>query len=149
MPADWKEITSRAWVIGLLNEPVIARLATADPRTLQPHVVPVWFAWDGSAIWISSFRSTRKIRDLLQNPRISIAIDTAEGSDKMRAVVFEGAAQLITDPALVASKSTEIYTRYLGLEGVQKPEPQSWIHDPENMLICLVPQRVLAWGQTE
>ena len=48
----------------VLAEPVLARLATTDPKTMQPHVVPVWFMWDGASVWISSFVSTRKIRGL-------------------------------------------------------------------------------------
>ena len=42
------------------------RLATANPRTLQPHVVPVWFWWDGTSLWISAFSSTRKVKELLE-----------------------------------------------------------------------------------
>ena len=30
----------------VLSQPLIARLATADQNN-QPHVVPVWFGWDG------------------------------------------------------------------------------------------------------
>ena len=64
-------------VQALLAEPVLARLATANPKTLQPHVVPVWFLWDGSSLWISAFVSTRKVKDLLKNPRCAVLIEPA------------------------------------------------------------------------
>lgn len=125
----------------LLARPLLARLGTANPRTLQPHVVPVWFGWDGFSLYISAFASTRKVKDLRKNPRCSVVVDTSEDG----AVLLEGVAELITDPAVVAPKSLEIYSRYLGPEGVKAADPQSWIVDPENTIIMLVPQKVFVW----
>ena len=140
-------ITTRPWVRDLLNQPLLARLATANPATLQPHVVPVWFEWDGEAIWISSFDSTRKIRDLERNPQVSIVIDSVDENGAVRGVVLEGKADVINDPAVVVPRSTSIYVRYLGEDGVRQPEPASWIVDPENRVIVLHPQKVYAWGE--
>jgi len=39
----------------------IARLATTD-RDGKPHVVPVWYAWDGEKIWINSCPVPEKLR---------------------------------------------------------------------------------------
>lgn len=140
-------ITTRPWVRDLLAQPVLARLATANPATLQPHVVPVWFEWDGEAIWISSFDSTRKMRDLMSNPRASIVVDTVDEIGTVRGVVFEGKADVINDPAVVMPRSTSIYVRYLGEDGVRQPDPASWIVDPENRVILLRPEKVYAWGE--
>lgn len=140
-------ITTRPWVRDLLAQPVLARLATANPATLQPHVVPVWFEWDGEAIWISSFDSTRKMRDLMSNPRVSIVVDTVDEIGTVRGVVFEGKADVINDPAVVMPRSTSIYVRYLGEDGVRQPDPASWIVDPENRVILLRPEKVYAWGE--
>ncbi len=129
-----------------LAAPLIARLATADPSG-APHVVPVWYGWDGSTLWISSFSNTRKIAHLKHNTAISIVIDIAEPNDQTKAVVFEGRAELIRQPReLVVEKSRWIYTRYLGPDGVMAAEPQSWIVDPLNLLIKLVPGHTSAWG---
>lgn len=140
-------ITTLPWVRDLLAQPVLARLATANPTTLQPHVVPVWFEWDGEAIWISSFDSTRKMRDLERNPQVSIVIDTVDDNGTARGVVFEGKANVIKDPGVVIPRSTSIYVRYLGENGVRQPAPASWIVDPENRLILLRPEKVFAWGE--
>lgn len=140
------EIIKRPWVQTLLQAPLLARLATANPRTLQPHVVPVWFEWDGEALWISSFNSTRKMRDLAANPLISILIDVAGDDGNGRGILFEGAAEIIDDPATVGPRSFSIYRRYLGEEGARESEPASWAADPDNRLIRLVPECVYAWG---
>lgn len=139
-------ITTRPWALNLLAQPVLARLATANPTTLQPHVVPVWFEWDGESIWISSFDSTRKMRDLIGNPRVSIVVDTAEADGTVRGIVFEGKADVIKDPSAVIPRSTSIYERYLGKEGVLQAEPASWIVDPENRVIRLRPEKIYTWG---
>ncbi len=141
------EITARPWVGALLAQPVLARLATANPITLQPHVVPVWFAWDGEAIWISSFDTTRKMRDLARNSRVSIVIDAVDDPEHNRGVIFEGKAEVISDPAVVVARATSIYIRYLGEVGARKPEPASWIMDAENRVIRLAPERIYVWGE--
>lgn len=129
----------------LLNDVVLARLATA--KNNQPHVVPVWFLWDGQSVWISAFTSTRKVKELLGNPRCAILIEPKEvETGKLQAVLFEGTADLITQPrSLVEEMSVQIYTRYLGSEGVLASDPQSWIRDPENLVIKLTPDKTYSW----
>jgi hypothetical protein len=95
---------------------------------------------------MSSFRSTRKMHDLMDNPYCSVLVDQAESGVDFWAVLFEGEAELVSEPrAFVEEMSTRIYTRYLGQEGAQDPRPQSWIYDQENLLIALVPQRTRTW----
>ncbi len=83
-------VLAQDWVQELLAEPLLARLGTANPATAQPHVTPVWFAWDGECLYISAFISTRKAREVSKNPRISVLIDTNKPT---RAVLLEGVAR--------------------------------------------------------
>ena len=68
----------KAQIDAFLAEPLLARLASASPETLQPHVVPVWYAWDGEIFWINSYVTTRKIGELRDNPRCAVVVDVAE-----------------------------------------------------------------------
>jgi general stress protein 26 len=136
----------KALIESVLAEAVLARLATTNPKTMQPHVVPVWFIWDGKYVWISSFVSTRKIRELKNNPRGAVLIESKQVGGKLQAVLLEGAVELVMQPRqLVSEIANCIYTRYLGPEGVKDPEPQSWLNDPENLLIKLTPTRIISW----
>ncbi len=129
-----------------LQEPVLARLGTANLGSCQPHVTPVWFLWDGESVWISAFNSTRKVKELTRNPLCSVLIDETNAEGKTRAVLLEGEAELISEPReLVAEMSAKIYLRYLGPEGVLAPDPQSWIKDPENTIVKLTPQKTFSW----
>ena len=139
-PADKKDLIET-----LLAQPVLAHLGTANPKTNQPHVVPVWFLWDGQHIWISAFSSTRKFKDLTRNPLCAVLIEP-EKSGSLQAVLFEGPAELIDQPpGLVSEMSLRIYTRYMGNEGAQAAEPQSWAVDPENRLVKLIPSHIYTW----
>ena len=140
------DITAQAWVVDFLAQPLLARLATADPLSGQPHVVPVWYEWDGEYLYISAFKSTRKIRELERNPRISVVVDVMDDANHNRAVLFEGSAEILADPSVVAARSTSLYARYLGEEGIRAAAPASWIVDPENRIIRLKPEKVFAWN---
>ena len=144
--ADIGKSDRKALIESVLAEPVLARLATTNPKTMQPHVVPVWFAWDGESVWISSFVSTRKIRELKNNPRGAVLIESKQEGSKLQAVLLEGTVELVTQPRqLVSEIASRVYIRYLGPEGVKDPEPQSWLNDPENLLIKLTPKRIMSW----
>jgi PPOX class probable F420-dependent enzyme len=128
-----------------LSRPLLARLATASPDA-QPHVVPVWFLWEDGFIWVSSYRSTRKITDLERNSKCAIVIDIEQAAGQMAAVTIEGSAELVNTPkAETRARIERIYAKYLGPEGVLAPDPQSWLDSEENLLIKITPKRLKAW----
>jgi general stress protein 26 len=144
--ADKGKTDRKGLIEAVLAEPVLARLATTNPKTMQPHVVPVWFMWDGQCVWVSSFSSTRKIWELKHNPQGAVLIESKLEGGKLTAVLLEGPVELVAEPRpLVSEIAHRIYVRYLGPDGVKEPEPQSWMNDPENLLIKLTPRRIISW----
>jgi general stress protein 26 len=136
----------RNFVNEFLEQPLIARIGTVDINN-QPHVVPVWFGWDGESLWISSYSNTRKVHDLMANPKISVSIDVAILGGETKAVILEGSATLIREPREFLKKQFYwIYERYLRKEGVMQKSPQEWINDPHNLLIRLVPEKIITWN---
>jgi len=136
---------TQTFVNDFLTPARIARMATAD-KLGQPHVVPVWYAWDGKSIWISAFSSTRKVKDLEENPLISIAVDEASEDDHASAVILEGNAELLHEPrAFIEKQFYWIYARYVGDEGIWGKAPEEWIKDPLNTLIKLTPKKIWTW----
>ena len=130
----------------LLQQPVLARLATVNPKTMQPHVVPVWFGWEDNTVYISAFTSTRKVKDLLRNQRCAVLVEPKDPSQsKIQGVLLEGACQVISEQPYVAKRAEWIYVKYMGLEGAKAPEPQSWLTDPESRIIRLIPEKVYIW----
>jgi len=134
----------KAQIDAVLSQAVTAKLATANPKTAQPHVVPVWFWWDGECIWISAFSSTRKVKELQLNRRCAILVEAQPGTSPLQGVLLEGAAELLVeDRNQVARLSEVIYKRYMSPEELAAPEPQSWLVDPENTIVCLKPEKLM------
>lgn len=142
MAGSFAEILNTDWVKELLARPTLARLGTANPSTGQPHVTPVWFLWDGECVYISVFSSTRKGKEVARNQRVSVLVDV---DNPIKAVLFEGKADLLSDPAEVAPISERIYAKYVGVNEVKNDPYQRWIHDAENRIIKLKPEKVFNW----
>ena len=102
-----------------MNQPLIARLATIDAG--WPHVVPVWFEFDGDNFWVPAQARTLKVQHIRRDRRVGIVIDTyTEPISKfnVKQVMVRGEAELVRDPDLEtnpsASRTMSIYRRYLG-----------------------------------
>jgi PPOX class probable F420-dependent enzyme len=137
---------SRAAIDTFLAEPVLARIATI--RGDRPHVVPVWFHWDGESIWIETGLNFQKHKNLMRNPNCTIVVDVTEGGLRFKGVILEGVADLITEPVdFVRETVIRIYTKYLGTEGIQAPTPLRMINNP-HVIIKLTPDRISTWDDT-
>jgi PPOX class probable F420-dependent enzyme len=69
----------------------------------RPHLVPVWFLWDGATVLIFS-KNDQKIRNLRSNPQAIVALDDTDVGEDV--VMIEGEATLLehgsVTPALPA-----------------------------------------------
>ena len=83
----------------------------------RPHLVPVWFLWDGRSILIFSRPNQQKLLNLRHNPNVVVALDTAGQGDDT--VMFEGKAELLDDPRVSAALPAyaEKYKQRLALYG--------------------------------
>lgn len=79
----------------LRTEPVLW-LSTVRPDG-GPHLVPIWFSWDGHEILIASKPSAQKVRNLRANPTAMLALGEAE--DDFDVGLLEGRAELLDAPA--------------------------------------------------
>jgi PPOX class probable F420-dependent enzyme len=69
----------------MLRDARVARLATADASG-QPHVIPVCFAFDGTAIYVAidekpkkaAPQRLRRVRNIMANPRVALVVDHYE-----------------------------------------------------------------------
>jgi PPOX class probable F420-dependent enzyme len=63
----------------------------------QPQSSAVWFHWDGSDFLLVSQPAAAKVRNLVANPRVSLALNgTGYGADL---VIVEGQAEVLPDYA--------------------------------------------------
>lgn len=133
-----------------LSSPRIARLATIQNG--KPHIVPVWYFYDGKNIIISTPKGTKKIKNLQSNPNVSIIIDIVDGkvedisyATKAKAVIIEGIAELRDDIDNSFVKKT--YERYVGKNALNDPKVQFSVNLPRYMVV-IKPTRILSWDFT-
>ena len=129
-----------------LSEPLLARIATV--RGDRPHVVPMWFDWDGESLWMETGLGFQKHKNLIANPHCAVTIDITEGGLRFKGAMLEGEAELITEPVAFARETARrIYRKYLGDEGIAAPTPRVMIDNP-HAIIRLRPARIQTWDQT-
>ncbi|MFJ8854930.1 pyridoxamine 5'-phosphate oxidase family protein [Streptomyces sp. NPDC102437] len=66
-------------------------VATAHPDH-GPHQVPLWFAWDGKAVWVCTSATSATVRNVHKDPRVRLSLP-----DAFDVVLLQGAAQCFTD----------------------------------------------------
>ena len=62
----------------------------------RPHVVPVWFLWDGQALVMYSKPNAQKVRNIRANPRVMVAV--GQPADTFDVELIDGLAELIARP---------------------------------------------------
>ena len=129
-----------------LARPYLARIASI--RGERPHVVPMWFDWDGASVWMETGLNFQKHKNLSANPNCVVTVDITEGGLRFKGAILEGKAELISEPpALVRETVIRIYAKYLGREGIEAPTPRQMIDSP-HVIIKLTPTRVITWDDT-
>jgi PPOX class probable F420-dependent enzyme len=82
-------------VEALLRSEATVWLSTAAPDG-TPHLVPIWFTWDGEAIWIFSKPHAVKVRNMRRNGRVMLAL--GRPLDDFDVQLIEGRAILVDEP---------------------------------------------------
>ncbi len=102
-----------------------------------PQLTPVWYLWDGDAIYFRIARSTAKYRYIKRNPAISVIINDHAG---FRYLTVYGQAQIMdVNPADVA---IQIVKKYYAPTLASQRMPQD--QELEVVTIRLRPEKVVA-----
>lgn len=105
-------------------------LASVSPDG-RPHAMPVWGMWDDAVLWFSSAAESRKIRNLVTDPRCCVT--TEDAADP---VVLEGTAQIVTEPPLLQRVIDLMNAKYGTDFGVAFLDPE------QNAAVRVRPRRV-------
>lgn len=60
-----------------------------------PHATPLWFLWDGAALWLYSIVRSQRWADLQRDPRISVVVDAGRDYAELRGVEITGRAEIV------------------------------------------------------
>lgn len=118
----------------------IAWLGTVRPGG-RPHLVPIWFLWEGESVLFFTNPDYQKVRNLRDNPRATLALDgTKNGGD---VVIVEAEAELLAEPTADVVTPAYLEKYAAGIAGLgMTPEAMTAEY---RQAIRLRPTRFLNW----
>lgn len=125
----------------------IARLATQDADR-RPHVIPICFAWDGSAFYSALDHKPKRVaptqlarlKNIKETPHVALLVDHYdEDWTRLWYVLVRGEAGLVSSQA----------ERELAIQHLRAKYPQYDMSmlDDDAPVLRITPVRVVAWGK--
>jgi hypothetical protein len=109
-----------------------------------PHVVPLWFVWDGAALWLNSLVRSQRWTDLSRDPRVAVVVDAGEEFAELRGVEIRGRALPVgevprgTGGVPELEEPEALFARkYAGTDTFQPDGRHAWLR--------VLPDRLLSW----
>lgn len=101
-----------------------------------PTRSPLWFSWDGQAVWMCTSATSATVRNLRTDPRVRLSLP-----DTFDVVLLQGTAQCFTDQE-VPTDAADAFTGKFGWDSRVADEPFVYVR--------IVPKVVSAWhGEPE
>jgi PPOX class probable F420-dependent enzyme len=123
-----------------LRSELIIWLSTVRPDG-RPHLVPVWFLWDGATFLIFSQPKDLKLRNLRQNPNVVLALETrAQGNE---VVLIEGQAVVLEDSTLKTTMP-EYAEKYAALMKSMDWTAE-WMASRYTEVVRVTPTKFISW----
>ncbi|MEV6105273.1 pyridoxamine 5'-phosphate oxidase family protein [Streptomyces sp. NPDC051940] len=119
------------------------RVATAGADG-TPHVSPLWFAWDGTSLWLYSITRSRRWAQLRERPRLSVVVDAGEEYGELRGVELTGTAEFVGEAPRTGEPCAELEAperlfarKNFGMDAM--------VYDGRHAWIRLTPESLTSW----
>ncbi|HUF93437.1 MAG TPA: TIGR03668 family PPOX class F420-dependent oxidoreductase [Candidatus Limnocylindria bacterium] len=133
-----------AWAIELLAHARVGRLATVDAAG-QPLVVPVCYVYDGERCYSAvdgkpkRTRNLKRLRNLADNPRVSLAIDHYDEDWRaLRYVIVQGRGDVLESGAEFSRAIDGLVAKYPQYHELR-------LERPTGAVVRITPERILSW----
>lgn len=142
---DLGEEPARRLMEDVLSRPLFAHLATSSER--GPCESPVWFLWEGGALWfIGNYETDTFPKRIEREPRCAVGVvDFDASTGLVRHVGFRGRARLMPhDP----ERMKRLLSRYMG--GVERWDPRfvEILDDGDYIFVRFDPETAVARDQS-
>jgi hypothetical protein len=125
-----------------LAEQRTCRVATASE--LGPHLTPLWYVWDGTALWLTSIVSSQRWADLARDPRVAVLVDAGDEYTELRGVELRGRVEVVGEvprtglPEPLLDEPERLFAgKYAKSDAMH--------HDGRHAWLRLVPDKVTSW----
>ena len=124
-----------------LRKEKILRLATID-KDSTPHIVPVWYLYNGKKIYIGTNTKTEKARNVKSHKKVSFCVDVGINAPNIFGVMGKGNAVLITNESVVSRVAKKILLRYFKTLNNKSAKE---ILDDTDCIIEITPKEYSVW----
>jgi PPOX class probable F420-dependent enzyme len=108
----------------------------------RPHVVPVWFNWDGSVFDLFSKPHAQKVRNLREHPDVMLAVGQPEAEFDVELV--EGTASVLPQPTAEVVRPS-MFEKYESLMARAQLDRSTFI-TTYSQPVRITPTRFLGYG---
>ena len=108
-----------------------------------PHVSPLWFVWDGSAIWLNSVVKSQRWANLVRDPRVSVSVDAGEGYFELRGAELMGRVEVVGEVPRTSAPDPQV-TEPERLFG-EKYSGGSFVPDGNHAWLRMIPEKIVSW----
>ncbi|MCZ0990302.1 pyridoxamine 5'-phosphate oxidase family protein [Streptomyces diastatochromogenes] len=109
-----------------------------------PHVSALWFAWDGTSLWLYSVVRSRRWTQLRRDPRVAVVVDSGEEYDQLLGVELSGQVEFVGEVPRTGELCAELDTaetlfarKNFGLDEMP--------HDGRHAWARLTPEKIVSW----
>ncbi len=125
-----------------LAEQKVCRMATVD-KSGMPHVIPMWYVIVDGDIYVETTGTTKKVRNVESNGKVSLVVDAGEFLYDYRGVMMQGKMELVNDKALFKRFREAYAQRYFGSD--EHPGYRFLTGIPNRVLLKFTPERFYSW----
>jgi hypothetical protein len=124
-----------------LGSQPVCRVATAGPGG-RPHVSPLWFVWDGGALWLYSLSRSQRWTDLAADPRVSVVVDDGGANfGELRGVELSGEVAVVGEVPRTGQPHAELDAP----ERMFADKYGRMRHDERHAWLRLEPRKIVSW----
>jgi hypothetical protein len=108
-----------------------------------PHVTPLWFAWDGHSLWLTSIVKSQRWTDIGRDHRVSVIVDAGVEFTELHGVELRGVAEVVGEVPRTGEPVAELQTperifadKYAGGQ---------MHHDGRHAWLRVAPEKIVSW----
>jgi PPOX class probable F420-dependent enzyme len=120
----------------------VCRIATLG-QDGSPHVSPLWFAWDGECLWLSSAVGTQRWVNVGRDSRVSVVIDSGRDYVQLQGVEILGRAEIVGEVPRTDAPNAE-------LDAPERLFADKYAngqvsHDGRHAWVRVIPDKIVSW----
>lgn len=130
--------------LALLDEERVVVVTSLGKRG-WPHSMPMWFVVRDGDVWIWTYGTSQKVRNLERDPRATLLVEAGDVYADLRGVMVEAEAEIEPDPETVLALGRLLGARYGDGAGGEEVEAALRAQARKRVAIHFRPVRTVTW----